>query len=161
VVNKKAWLDKLYYEIGKQQYDFRLASLTKFPDGSVLSSKWKTYSQLIFPLDVKQDSKIDSINNREILPNEVVVDLEEKENINAVIKKLKQDNLPFYVFDTFSRGYHVHIFFKTALTKDEKLLIIQRYGGDEQKAHQGTVIALEFATHYKSNKIKSLVFKNE
>lgn len=153
-MNKKAWLDYLFYDIRKQQYDFRLSSLIKDKEGNPLSSKWKKYSELIFPLDYNESWKIEHINNREILPCEVVIDLENKENIKEIIKKLKGDELPFHIFDTHSRGYHIHIFFGQSLTNEEKLKITKRYGGDEQKSYQGTSIALELAKHWKSGKIK-------
>jgi len=151
--SKKEWLDYLFYNLGKQQYDFRLCGLTK-KDDKVISTKWKKFSEVIFPVDFNEDWKIEYINTREILPCEVVIDLEDKKNIKKIIKKLKEDNLLFYVFDTHSRGYHIHIFFEKPLTNEEKLRIIKRYGGDKQKSYQGTTIALEGAVHWKSGKIK-------
>ena len=154
MLNKKEWLDYLYYDLGKQQFDFRVSGLTKNKEGDIISTKWKKYSEVCFPLDPWDSDKIDWVNNREILPNEVVIDLEDKKNIERVISKIKKDNLPFFIFDTHSRGYHIHIFFKEELISKEKLKIIKRYGGDEQKQYQGTSIALEGAKHWKSGKIK-------
>ena len=48
--SKKVWLDKLYYEVGKQQYDFELCG-TYEKNGEKLFTKWKKYSECIFPID--------------------------------------------------------------------------------------------------------------
>ena len=154
MLNKKVWLDFLYYNVGKQQYDFRLNGLKRQEDGSVFSTKWKKYSGVCFPLNPWEDNKIIHINNREILPIEVVIDLEDADSVDDVIEKLKEDGLPFYAFHSGSRGFHIHIFLKEALTTEQKLSLIKRYGGDEMKAHNGTTIALEYAKHWKTGKIK-------
>ena len=155
--SKKAWLDYLFYKIGKQQYDFRLSSLSK-NGGEPISSKWHKFSEIVFPVGPGEEWKLKYINNRDILPIEVVIDLEDAALLGKVEQKLKEDNLqPFYVFATGSRGYHIHIFFKEELTCEEKMKIIKRYGGDEQKAYK-TCIALEFAEHWKSGKIKELIY---
>jgi hypothetical protein len=155
-MNKKSWLDYLYYKVGNQQYDFRVNGLKK-KDDVVTSTKWKKYSEVCFPIDIGEDWKIEYVNNREILPCEVVIDLEEENGIKNVIEKLTADNLTFYVFKTGSRGFHIHIWFKESLTNEEKLGIVKRYGGDEQKANNGTTIALEYTPHFKTGKIKHLV----
>lgn len=152
-MNKKAWLDYLFYNIGKQQYDFRLSGLTKKGD-EVISTKWLKFSQLIFPLNFDESWKIEYINNREILPCEVVIDLEEKKYLKRIIKRLNEIDFPFYVFDTKSKGYHIHIFFNRTLSLEEKKSIIRRFLGDEQKIYDGTTIALEYAKHWKSGKTK-------
>lgn len=155
--SKKAWLDYLFYKIGQQKYDFRVSGLT-FLNGEPKSTKWYKFSKIIFPIIKGEEWQIDFINNRDILPIEVVIDLEDASKLEEVKEKLKKDKLqPFYIFSTHSRGYHIHIFFKEELTAEEKLKIIQRYGGDPQKAGN-TAIACEFAKHWKSNKIKELIY---
>lgn len=158
---KKGWLDKLYYQIGKQQYNFRVNGLKKDNEGNVISTKWKKFSEAVFPIDFdgtckdwKKQRFFEDINNREILPCEVVIDLEDRLKIIDVRKRLLEDGLKFYVFTTHSRGFHIHIFFKEDLDNEQKLAIIKRYDGDEQKANQGTTIALEFSNHWKSRKRK-------
>ena len=108
----------------------------------------------MFPLGQEQMGVLKYINNREILPCEVVIDLEREEGIENVVQKLEQDNLNFYAFSTGSRGFHIHIFFKEELSNEEKLKIVKRYGGDTQKANNGTIIALEYAEHWKTGRTK-------
>jgi len=155
-MNKKEWLDYLYYYLGEQQYDFKLFGAKK--DGEkVITTKWYKYSEVIFPLDPNEDYKIDWINNRQILPNEVVLDYDGGEDIEDIIKKITIDNLTFYAFSTGSRGYHIHIFFRRQLNNDEKRKIIRKYGAEEQKVG-ATSIALEFSKHWKSGRIKKLIY---
>lgn len=155
-MDKKQWLDALYWDISKQYQDFKLSILKKNKDGSVFSSKWYKYSECCFDTQ-KSPISFEEINNRQILPNEIVLDLENKESLKGVIEKLKKIKEPFTVFDTGSRGVHIHIFCKRQLTNDEKLKIIKKFDGDEQKIGNST-IALEYARHWKSRKIKEMIY---
>jgi DNA primase catalytic subunit len=155
-MKKKSWLDYLFYDVGNQQYDFFVSGLRKVGD-KIIPTKWKHYSEVIFPVDFYQDYKIEWINQRQILPNEVVLDLEEKEMLSSILRTLENLGLVFYAFDTGSRGYHIHIFFKRELSEKEKSDIIKYFGADIQKASSKTMIALEFENHWKSGKIKELV----
>lgn len=159
---KKGYLDFLYYKVNNQK-DFRLNCIFK-KDDEVISSKYKKFSECIFPIDFdgssedwKERKYFENLNNREILKNEIVIDLEEANKLKEVLKKLKKDEIKNYsVWTTHSRGFHIHIFFNKELTSDEKLFIIKRYYGDEQKAGN-TMIALEHSIHYKSKKIKEII----
>ena len=82
------------------------------------------------------------------------MDLEEKEQLNPTIEKLKQTDAKFYVFETGSRGYHIHIFFNRDFNQKEKEAIIRYFGADIQKASEKTLIALEYSKHWKSGNIK-------
>lgn len=165
---KKAHLDHLYYDLGQQKFDFELAGTFIGKDGEIGFSKWKKYSECVFPIDFdgsaddwKEASFFKQINQRQILPNEVILDLEEKKSIKSIIKELKLQKVIFYVYATGSKGFHVHIFYKRDLTEKEKLSIIKYYKADEMKAGLRALIALEWAKHWKSGKIKKEVFKNE
>lgn len=161
---KKAYLDFLYYNLGEQNYDFELAGTFKQKDGEIGFSKWKKYSECIFPCDFdgsaddwKEAAFFRQINQRQILPIEVVLDLEDKNQLPEVIKKLKKLGLIYYIFDTGSRGYHAHLYFNEEVEQGKKLAIIKYFGCDEQKDGNRVLIALEWANHWKSNKIKQEV----
>lgn len=165
-MNKKSWLDYLFYKIGAQEYDYYLCGLKKLSDGTVKSTKWKKYSECVFPIDFdgtcndwKTKKFFKQINQRQILPNEVVLDLETEENITKIIRELKTFGCPFYVFSTQSKGSHISLFMKEELTEKEKFQIIKYFGADEQKASKKTMIALEYVPHWKSNKEKIEVFR--
>lgn len=162
--NKKGWIDKLYYHIGKQQCDFELSGTYKKKDGDVGFSKWMKYSECIFPVDFdgscsewKAQKFFEQINQRQILPIEVVLDIEEKDKIKEIVEKLKELNLIFYVFSTGSRGYHIHIFFNEVVEPSKKLALIKYFGADEMKDKERVLISLEYAPHWKSGKIKERV----
>ena len=150
-ISKKQFLDYLFYEVGKQQYNFYLQCSKQ--DGG--KTKWRKYSEVCFDAENEKNKWfIENCNQRQILPCEVVLDLEDKEKLEPTIKELKELNIYFYVYSTGSRGYHIHIFFNRVLTTQEKLAIIRHFHADEQKAVEKTLIALENATHWKSEKIK-------
>ena len=150
-MDKKAFLDYLFYDVGKQRYDFYLQCSKK--DG--IKTKWRKYSEVCFDCDnPKNKWFIENCNQRQILPCEVVLDFEDKEKLEPTIKELKELGVYFYAYDTGSRGFHIHLFFNRDMTTKEKLAIIRHFGADEQKATDKTLIALENATHWKSGKIK-------
>ena len=161
--DKKARLDTLYYALGQQQYDFLLCGTWKKND-EIMFSKWKKYSECVFPIDsngTSDDWKVqqffNQINQRQILPCEVVLDLEEKDKLRSIIEELSTWDVTFKIYSTGSRGYHIHIFFKEELSEKEKLKIIKNFKADEQKAGAKTMIALEDVPHWKSGKIKQEV----
>jgi hypothetical protein len=144
-MNKKAWLDKLYYDIGKQQCNFKISGLKRLEDGSSQSTRWHNYLDKIAILDLDEDWKIEWVNQRQILPNELVIDLEERETLNRVILKLKYYKQKYYIYDTGSRGYHIHIFYKNPLTEKQKRKYIKRFGGDEQLSSLKHMVNLEYS----------------
>ena len=167
MINKKVILDNLYYNIGKQQYDFFLCGTYKKGD-EIKFTKWKKYSECIFPIDADETSENENwkdeqffkqINQRQILPIEVVLDLEDKDQLKPISKTLSEweQIKDFKIYSTGSRGYHIHIFFKEELSEKEKFKIIKFFGADEQKAGEKCLIALEGVPHWKSGKIKQEV----
>jgi len=153
-LEKKGFLDKIYYDWGKQQYDFFLQYSEK--DG--INTKWRKYSEVCFDFETtKNHWFIKHCNQRQILLNEIVLDLEEKDSLPKIIKVLKKQKKKFYVYETGSRGYHIHIFSKTSLSEEKKLSIIKLFGADEQKCYDKTLIAMENSPHWKSGKIKKRI----
>lgn len=154
-MNKKSWLDKLFYQIGKQQYDFYLSGLYK-TDNNVKATKWKKFSEVVFSVDFGEDWKLNWVNQRQILPNEIVLDIERKTQLQDTINKLKKLHLSFYIFSA-GKGFHVHIFFSEAISTRDKLLVTEYFGADSMKSNEKSLIALEFSPHWKSGKIKEII----
>ena len=154
-MDKKAWLDYLFYKINKQR-NFVLCGLYKLLNGEVRATKWVSYYKSVFPIDYNESWKLKSINQRQILPCEVVIDLESKERVNQIIESLKKQKIEHYVYDTGSRGVHISLFFDRDLSQEEKKKIISVFGGDLQKSTERTMIALEWTEHWKSGKIKEI-----
>jgi len=159
-MDKKSWLDHLYYDIGKQNFNLFVCGLWKDEQGNTKSTKWKRYSEAVFPIDFdgtcdeySKQKFFRQINQRQIFPNEILLDLEEPDRLNEVTKKLDSWNVKFEVY-TAGKGFHIDIWFPKPLTEKQKLRIIKFFKCDEQKASGKTMIALEFEEHWKSNKIK-------
>jgi len=150
----KEWLDNLFYNVGQQKYDLYLQYSKK--DG--IKTKWRKYSEICFDCEnPKNKWFLEHVNQRQILPIEIVLDLEEEGQLKPTIEKLKKLGIIFYVFSTGSRGFHIHIFFTRELSKKEKLRIIKYFEADTQKASKKCLISLEYAKHWKSGKIKQEV----
>lgn len=158
-VNRKMWLDELYYHLGNQRYDFFVCGLQKEGD-EVKATKWKKYSEVCFPLNPWEDDKLAWVNQRQILPNEVVLDIEDKDQIDGILRKLKEIAIAnYYVYDTGSKGYHIHIFSTLPVTQEVKEFFCKLFGSDILKSGEKTMIALEFAPHWKTGRIKTLIEK--
>ena len=154
MLNKKEWLDKLYYDVGKQQYDFWLCGLSRDKEENTISTKWRKYSEVCFPLEPWEDKKIEWVNQRQILPIEVVLDIEEKGKLDEIIKKLKEIKVGnFSIYDTGSKGYHVHIFSILPVSKIVKEFFIKMFGADIVKAGKKTMIALKLYNTYQYSQL--------
>jgi len=152
---KKGFLDNLFYTVGKQKYDFELCYLSKEKD---IKTKWRKYSDIGFNIDNKENKRfLEIANNRTILGNEVVLDLDNPELFKKLIEQLDNDEIYYKLYKTGSKGYHFHLLFDGELTPEEKLEIIKKYNCDTQKASERTMIALEFAPHWKTEKPKELI----
>ena len=167
MINKKATLDKLYYDVGKQQYDFFIAGTYK-KDGKNLFTKWKKYREAVFPIDFngkcedwKKQKFFEAINQRQIFPFEIVLDVEEPEQIEEIIKTLKSWGSNYNLWETGSRGYHIHIFCKKEFNEKEKMAIVKKLGTDIQKCSEKNLIALENCPHWKTGKPKTLITSTE
>jgi len=155
------YTDHIYYDVGRQLIDFELqqqkkdgffSKRRKYRDVGFTKSRWLLYA-----------------NARTILSNEIVLDfdIEEKESISnfknrilqsiSVVKKYHKDVRPFY---SGSKGVHVHIFDQTLLNmnaydrEEHRESMLKMFGADAQKKSERTTIALEYAPHWKTNKLK-------
>lgn len=165
-MDKKNWLDYLHYNIDNQLGNLELAYTYLDKEGEKKYSKWKKY------LDCDENF-IKKADNRTILPNEIVVDIDipkkpkndvhkEIENkFKRVFEQIKEDWEFFSAYKTGSRGYHIHLFFDAELTPEEKRFVIKRYKADLMKATKRCLIALENWPHWKTGNIKTLIEENK
>ena len=165
---KKALLDNLYYVVGKQQYDFYLCG-TFVKDGNKHFTKWKKYSECVFLVDENGNSEdwkiqkfFEQINQRQIFPNELVLDIEDKSQMKEVLDLLdKIKGLEdYHIYDTGSRGFHIHLL-GIELNDKEKKFLCKKFKVDEQKAYTKTLIAMECCPHWKTGRIKREVSREE
>jgi len=167
LIHKKAFLDNLFYQVGKQNYDFFLAGTFKLEDGSNGFTKWKKFSECVFPIDYdgscadwKTQKFFEQINQRQILPFEIVLDVEEKKQIKLIIKQLEKWKWDYSIW-TAGKGYHIHIKGNKDMTKELKIATIKLLGTDAQKDSDKCLIALENVPHWKSGKVKREISKEE
>lgn len=154
-IKKKEILDKVFYLYGKQKYDFWVCGTY----GERKFTKWKKYFEAVANIDNNSSweeiSYFNSINQRQILPNEVVLDIEEREKIGDIISKLLLGGYEFKIFNTGSRGFHIHLFFgNEEFNEEEKRAIISYFGTDIQKSNDKNLIALEGCPHWKTGRNK-------
>ena len=155
-MSKKGILDYVYYKLGNQ-FDFYVCGTyapRKF-------TKWKKYSEAVMCIDevartdtFEQRRYFEQINQRQILPNEIVLDLEEPERIKGVVDKIKSWGWECSVFETGSRGYHIHIIAGESFNEKEKEAVVRKLGTDIQKCSDKNLIALEYCPHWKTGKLK-------
>ena len=160
--SKKGLLDKMFYKVNNQR-DFFVAGTYKDEEGNIKFSKWKTYLNSVSNIDVtdndinkwKEKDYFESIDQRQILPNEIVLDLEDPAQLKPILEKLKGWN--FSVWKTGSRGYHIHILFNRDMTTIEKENVIKKLDTDVQKCSEKCLIALENCPHWKTGNKKTEV----
>jgi len=157
-MDKKGWLDYLYYKIGKQNCDFYL----QYSEKEGIKTKWRKYSEACFDYETPKNKWfLERVNQRQILPNEIVLDLEERGQLIPSVDSLDKLGWTYYVFSTGSRGFHIHIFFNTNLSVEDKKMVIEYFGADMMKMGEKTLIALEYSKHWKSGKLKNLWRKSD
>lgn len=128
--------------------------------------------------NIKRDYILKSINQRRLLPDEVVLDFDDTSDLELTRKKaeyiidfFRKKVSPPLFYGLFYNGnsYHLHIFkpklLHSNLTTDaerEKARkhILSIAGADLQLASEKHLIALEWCRHFKHNKVKTLVYGN-
>jgi len=164
-MDKIAFLDFLYYKIGRQATDFQLQAQEK--EGFM--SKRRTYSNIGFSKDMYWLNKV---NARTLLKNEVVLDLdpekgESKEEFDARITKTieesaKEDSQYYWVVKS-NRGVHIHLIFKQMFSISDKQriefrkMLLKKYQADQIKHSDNVTINLEWSNHWKSGKKDEII----
>lgn len=170
-----------YYSIGKNRFgllqhlanysgDFRIIK-NSYINNQPIFHKW---SSVLEESSVAKSDYVDKCTHRQILPYEVILDMDDPAKVNST-KKLVQkwiaDDIldEIYVFETGSKGIHIHIFllddfkkyppkiFAQMMTEFEN--VMSAIGFDVLKSSRKVAIALEFAPHWKSGKQKKLLLK--
>ena len=160
-LSKKGWLDYLYYKTGRQQTNFFVCG-TYSKDGKPGFTKWKTYLDSVAVIDMinhtetwEERKYFEAINQRQILPHEIVLDIEDPKELNPIIENLRKwgwNNC--FIFKTGSKGFHIHIFGNRNMTIEEKEAIVGKLGTDIQKCSEKNLIALEYCPHWRTGNLK-------
>lgn len=136
---------------------FRVARLARDENGITRGTPWIYF-------DEASEEQLEKCNVRELLRDEVVLDVDEPTHAEATARAaqlflhLERDGLGFEVWDTGSVGYHLHLQFPELAMLDEpaqkraRAAIIARYGCDPAK--KTGMIAIEHAAHFKTGRPK-------
>jgi len=158
---KKKIIDHIYYDIGKQHTNFRLCYANK----GRRFSRWIPYIEA-----QSNDWFINRCNQREILKQELVLDLDEgtyKDYLN-LIKQLNSKGWKFHAFATKSgRCRHIHII-DNKLIRNKKITktvlreyLINKYKCDSSLKIDTHMIPIEFCVHWKTGEVKDLIYTNK
>jgi len=160
----RSWLQKVCNKYG----DFKVCGnyIDKFGE-----KRWTKHKSVLecWSDDLKF---LDTVSHRQVLPYEVILDLDDKESIakkEDICDHLEELGEEFYCFSTGSKGYHIHIISKDICNLSDyhkKLLREQIYAlsdiaFDELKASSKVMIAISSVPHWKSGKEKVLVRKSK
>lgn len=158
------WLDKLYYDIGRQMTDFRLLSTFIGREGEVCFTKWVPY------LEAQADDEfMRKCNQREQLKNEIVFDLDGTswKKYLDLIERLNLDGIKFYAYATKShRARHIHTYWRELPTlpmrerEQFRSRLLSYYGCDLAYASDRHPVPIENCRHWKTGEWKNLMFKN-
>ena len=145
-------------ELCNKYGDFKVAYAFKNSEGDMIWSKHKSVMQLWQEENWWMLSKV---NNRTILPNEIILDIDddtERKRLNKLKKIntfLEFSGVYHKMYFTGSKGYHVHILLNKELTPDERKFYTKKFKVDELKISTRVMIALEFAPHWKTGRQKT------
>jgi hypothetical protein len=149
LIQKKAILDKIFYEIGKQKYDFFVCG-TFEKEGEKKFTKWEKFSETVFPInfngdciDWKKRKFFENINQRQILPCEIVLDLEKER------KEREKEEL----IQTLLRKYYDEERIKNLIVSCKELRL--KLGLKEGDDNHILILALGMYIRHKEHLVKS------
>lgn len=162
--SKRCWLQKISNKYG----DFKVAKSYKNKKGEVSFSKHKS----ILDCWTNDLDFMDEVNHRQVLPYEVILDLDDKDAIDKVdniCDDLNELDEEFYCFFTGSKGFHIHIIDRKLRNYPdwvkkvirEELYKLSSINFDVHKSSSKVLIAMENTPHWKTGEKKCLVRKSK
>jgi len=121
---------------------------------------WKAYADC-------SDKERGQINVRQVMSDEVPLDMESPEQLFKAVALLEEKKLSYKLWATGSRGFHVFLQFPDLLNYPQQVRnavrnrVIREFGGDITKASEITMLALEYAPHFKTGVCKTLVLERD
>ena len=151
-MSKRLYLQNLCNKYG----DFLVT--TSIKEGSEI--KWYKHRSV---MDCWSDENklhfLDEATHRTPHPHEVVLDFDDNPTaykITKVCEELENLGFKYVAFFTGSRGYHVHII-DLNLNKEERDILITKFGAEDLKKSDKSMVALEFTPHWKTGKNKTMI----
>ena len=149
--------------------DFLKQQFSKYPDTKLWFSNKKTKEHWVSWKKFSEctEQEIKQANLREIFKNEIILDIDKKEQLEEIKQELTFENYNFSIWETGSRGYHIQLIFDNLELLDEqhrkaiRSIFSTKYKTDKTKDNESTLIALENRQHFKTgNTIKNLLQEN-
>ena len=153
--------------------NFRVAYLKLKDDRDVIHSKWKNVLEC---WESEDGIKFLSIaNNREPLPNEIFIDLDQETNketreqtFNLICDFLEKDKINYIGYKSGSKGYHIHVYYnKLALMNKQEREFVRTHFlkkiiemSDSIKYSDNAMLAIENVPHWKTGNKKIRVRGN-
>jgi len=147
-VQSEEFLKALYERHG----DFRLHYMRG--ENNPIWNGWKFYSHCT-------EHERNEANLREIMSNEIILDIDNPEQLTEIENKLEKLNLSYTEWNTGSRGFHIRLVFPDlVLCPEEQCKLIREYViaefGTDPKKKTG-LLAIENKPHFKTGKLKTLI----
>lgn len=149
-------------ELCNKYGDFKVAYSYKNKDEETIWLKHKTVMEC---WSCEEGLKfLEKVNHRQILPNEIVIDIDDpNSNYITACNILDENKYNYKCYLSGSRGHHIHI--KVVgmqleprwLKEKIREQIIKKLRADIQKKSDNTMIALENVPHWKTGNVKKLV----
>lgn len=144
--------------------DFKIARAWKDSKGEM---HWSKHHSVMELWESEQGINfLQTANNRQILPVEMVIDLDDHptlERANYICDLLEKAQAHYEAYFTGSKGYHIHIWDHDLLALSQKqrekvrALLCAITGADMMKKSDKVMIALENAPHWKTGNKKQLL----
>jgi len=144
--------------------DFRVTCTYKRQDGSKGFCSWRGV------LDCWHSDEglrfLSRVDNREILPCEIVLDVDERiseEYVHWICENIEDYHFQYIAYFTGSRGFHIHIYVKELAfhsryeRENIRSFLIQKFGCDGMKKSDKCMIAMEDCPHWKTGIKKTMV----
>lgn len=109
------------------------------------------------------NEEVEIVNLRKQLPDEIILDVEEKYRVEDIKTKLKEKGWSYELWNTGSRGVHFVLKFGNLHLKELSMrnrvrrYVIDEFQTDNKLAKETQWMCLEWSKHFKSNKEKTLV----
>lgn len=168
-------LSIIYYQIGRQSTNYNLQHSRITEEGDHTWTRRKTF------LDIDPQHNrwfVENANHRQILKNEIILDFDRVIPIESVMvdKDIRRllceldlvNDVTYSVWHTGSKGVHVHIYLQAlrAHSRRDRERLRRAFfdefewfsGVDKLKASDAHMIALEHTPHWRTGRMKTLVF---
>lgn len=148
-----------------QKYEYLMKVKEKYPSTIVLAYDKISGKRWAESKEIKDcnDAEFNEINLLRVLPNQIILDIENKDNLLEIENKLIEKGWGYQIWDTGSRGYHIYIEFdnldilESGVRQLIRKYIISFFNADLSVGKDAQFVACPYAPHFKTTKPKTLL----